>query len=357
MNSKQSEKPRVVIDARMVGPHGHGISLYVSQLAEGLAALPLTFEPFYLIHPDCPPTHLLRRLPHREVALRFLEPAELVGLPGVLKKLSPALYHTPSFGSLAVYPCPHVQTVHDLNHLRFGTLVQKAYYRCLLLPSLRKARAVLSVSQTAASELRAWLKNNGVEKSVGVAPNAIARFPVSDDDAELGRHGLRAGEYFLALGNPKPHKNLAMLERAFRAALIQSPALPPLVLTVPGPAERQLVRTGALGDAGVGALLRHARAVFSPSLYEGFGRPPLEAALEGAVPVVSDIPVHREVLAGVREAIFLDPGQESLWTKALLQMADSSAKVSAESRAWVARTWSVEGLAREMKRVYESNIQ
>jgi glycosyltransferase involved in cell wall biosynthesis len=356
MNSKRSEKPRVVIDARMVGPHGHGISLYVSQLAEGLAALSLPFEPFYLIHPDCPPQHLLRRLPHREVALRFLEPAELVGLPGVLKQLSTTLYHTPSFGSLAVYPCPHVQTVHDLNHLRFGSLVQKAYYRFLLLPSLRKARAVLSVSETAAAELRAWLRDNGANKEVQVAPNAIAAFPTANDHAELARHGLRADEYFFALGNSKPHKNLAMLERAYRAALEKNKALLPLVLSVPGSPEARMVRTGPLGDASVGALLRHARAVFSPSLYEGFGRPPLEAALEGALPVASDIPVHREVLAGVREAIFLDPEQEALWTQAFLKWTDSAAKVSEESRAWIRRTWSVERLALEMKRVYESAL-
>lgn len=350
----------MVIDARMVGPHGHGISLYVSQLAEGLASLTLPFEPYYLLHPSCPPGHLLRRLPHREVGLRFLEPAELVGLPSILKQLSPALYHAPSFGSLAVYPCPHVQTVHDLNHLRFGSFVQKAYYRFLLLPSLRKARAVLSVSATAAAELRAWLAENGVEKTVEVAANAIAPFPRADDAAVLAELGLRPGEFFFALGNPKPHKNLAMLERAWRKAKEARPTLLPLALTVPAQGEissgKGLVRTGPLGDAAVGALLRNARAVFSPSLYEGFGRPPAEAALEGTVPVASDLPVHREVLGGVREAIFLDPGQETQWTLAFLRMADSDARVSEESRQWLRAHWSVEALARTMKRVYENHI-
>lgn len=340
----------------MVGPHGHGISLYVAQLAEGLAALDLSFEPFYLLHPDCPQGHLLRRLPHREVSLRFLEPAELVGLPGILRGLSPALYHTPSFGSLALYPCPHVQTVHDLNHLRFGSFAQKAYYRLLLLPSLRRAKAVLSVCETSAAELRAWLKAHGVEKPVGVAPNAILPFPAGNDEAVLASFGLRAGEYFFALGNPKPHKNLALLERAHSAAKARNASLLPLALTIAGETKAGLVRTGPLGDAQVGALLRNARALFSPSLYEGFGRPPAEAALEGVVPVASELPVHREVLAGVHEAIFLDPGQESLWTETFLKLAEGAGKVSAESRAWIRGHWSVEALAGAMKRVYEANL-
>lgn len=72
--------------------------------------------------------------------------------------------------------------------------------------------------------------------------------------------------------------------------------------------------------------------------------------------MASDLPVHREVLRGVREAVFLDPGQETLWTQAFLRMADSDARVSEESIAWLRAHWSVEALARTMKRVYENHI-
>lgn len=356
MNAKEYGRPRVVVDARMVGPHGHGIALYVSQLAEGLASHSLGFEPFYLLHTDCPASHPLRKMAHKEVPLRFLEPAELVGIPGALKELNTDLYHSPSFGSLLHYPCPHVQTVHDLNHLRFGNFVQKAYYRFVLLPSLKRARCVLSVCETSAKELQQWLKGYGVERTIEVAPNAILPFPRSNDEAVLSELGLHPGVFFFALGNPKPHKNLALLERAFRSAQTQNPSLPPLVLSVPGRTEKQLVHTGPLGDAAVGALLRNARAVFSPSLYEGFGRPPAEAALEGRLPVASDLPVHREVLAGVSEAVFLDPQKEEPWAEAFLRYAEGAPSVSEPSRAWIRSTWSVDTLASKMKQVYESAL-
>jgi glycosyltransferase involved in cell wall biosynthesis len=113
-----------------------------------------------------------------------------------------------------------------------------------------------------------------------------------------------------------------------------------------------MLYTGPLGDAEVGALLRNAKAFFFPSLYEGFGRPPAEAVLAGTVPVVSSLAVHREVLAGVAEAVFLDPAAESRWAESFLRMANSSERVSERSRAWVRETWSVEALARKMDATY-----
>lgn len=354
LGSEIGKKPRVVIDARMVGPTGHGIALYVSQLAEGLFRLDLPYEPFYLVHESCPENSLLRRLPHAQTSLKFLEPAELVGLPGVIRRLGPALYHATSFSSLLRYPCPHLQTVHDLNHLHFGTPLQKVYYRTVLLSSLRKAKAVLSVSDCAAMELRSWLQNHGVVRKVGVAANAILPFPESNDLGVLRHFGLHKEAYFFALANPKPHKNIAMLERAYLAAAAADLELPPLVLSTGGQSVPRILRTGPIADDVVGALLRNATAVFSPSLYEGFGRPPAEAALAGTVPVASSLAVHHEVLEGVSEAIFLDPKSEAAWSAQFRAMGNFSGRVSQESKDWIRKRWSVEALAGNMDRAYRS---
>lgn len=356
MQQALKSKPRVLIDARMVGPGGHGIGLYVLQLAEGLARLDLPYEPFYLVHSSCPADSLLRRLPHAVTELKFLEPAELVGLPGEIRKAGAALYHSTSFSSLLRYPCPHVQTVHDLNHLHFGSPMHKFYYRALLLRSLRKAFAVFSVSDCAAMELRSWLLNHGVDRKVGVAPNAIDLFPAGDDNGVLRHFGLRDGKYFYALANAKPHKNLAMLERAYASALASDPDLPPLVLSVSGASSGRVIRTGPLAPDVLGALLRHATAAFSPSLYEGFGRPPVEAALSGTVPVASSLAVHHEVLDGVKEAVFLEPKNQDAWRAQFLAMSSFSGRVSEESKSWIRKRWSIEALAGNMDRAYRSAL-
>ncbi len=358
MRQKENNKPRVVIDARMVGPHGHGIALYVTQLAEGLARLALPYEPFYLLHNECPESSPLRKLPHAVTGLKFLEPAELVGLPKEIRRLSPALYHSTSFSSLFSYPCPHLQTVHDLNHLHFGTPLHKLYYRTVLLRSLRRARAVLSVSDCAAMELRSWLLDHGVDRKVGVAPNAIEPFPEKDDIGVLRHFGLRTGNFFFALANSKPHKNLAMLERAFLKAAEADPHLPPLVLSIAGESGKRIIRTGPLADDVVGALLRHATACFSPSLYEGFGRPPVEAALAGTVPVASSLAVHHEVLDGVTEAVLLDPKNEDVWTQQFRKMSSNfTDRVSNASKDWIRKRWSIQALAGNMDRAYRACLE
>ncbi|HEY8279461.1 MAG TPA: glycosyltransferase [Bdellovibrionota bacterium] len=345
------KKPRIVIDARMVGPEGHGIALYVTQMAEGLQKLDLPYEPFYLIPSDCPRDSLLRTLPHSESAIPFLQKREILKLAKEIRQLNAALYHTTSFSSLLRYPCPYLQTVHDLNHLHYGNAAQKIYYRTFLLGSLKKAKAVVSVSKTAGLEIKGWLLSHGCDRELEFAPNAIETFPAADDNAVLHRFGLEAGNFFFALASAKPHKNLALLERAYSAALA-SRSLPPLVVSIPGQGPHGVVRTGPLASADLGALLRNCKAFYYPSVYEGFGRPPVEAALTGAVPVVSSISVHREVLEGVAETVYLDPAAVSLWKESFLRMANFSEKTSEKSRQWIRDTWSIERLAKAMDEIY-----
>lgn len=342
---------RIVIDARMVGPTGHGIALYVQQLAKGLAAAKRPYEPFYLLSPECPKDSELRALPHAESQIPFLDKRELWALRQEIANLKPALYHSPSFSSLLRYPCPHVQTVHDLNHLHFGGWKEKLYYRFALLPSLKKAKALATVSETSAGEIREWLAQHGIHREVFLAPNAIEEFP--SESAALTRFGLKPGEYFFVLSNPKPHKNLTMLIKAYQQARAQS-ALPPLVISTTGESAQGVIHTGPLQDPEVGALLHHAKSFFFPSLYEGFGRPPLEAALAGTIPVVSSLPVHREALAGVKEAIFLDPNAAAQWQESFLKMANSKERVSLTSKDWIRSHWTAEKLAQSMDSIYRA---
>src|SRR3989338_8355436 len=102
------EKARILVDARMCGAVGHGIGNYVLQMAEGLAALRPKYELIYLTSPALPLDSLLRKLPHQESKIAFLHPAESVRLAKEVAAIRPALFHTPSFASLAHYPCPHI---------------------------------------------------------------------------------------------------------------------------------------------------------------------------------------------------------------------------------------------------------
>ena len=114
-------------------------------------------------------------------------------------------------------------------------------------------------------------------------------------------------------------------------------------LTGPG-----IVATDPGGDDGLAALYAGALAVVTPSLLEGFGLPPLEAAAHGTPAVVSDLPCFGETLGDA--ALRVAPGDAGALADALLAVAadgDLRARLGALARARAAAyTW--DGAARAL---------
>lgn len=190
-----------------------------------------------------------------------------------------------------------VALVHDLTAWRYPELCtpDTRQYPGLVAAALRAGAHLVTPSQAVADE---------VVDRLGAAPKRVhpvhwGTSPVTGGDAEAGRRVAGGDRYVLALGTIEPRKDHALLVRAFDAVAGDDPTLR---LVVAGPdgwgVERydaavaaarhtdRISRVGWVDDRTRADLLAGATAFAYPSVYEGFGLPPLEAMSVG-VPVVA----------------------------------------------------------------------
>jgi glycosyltransferase involved in cell wall biosynthesis len=233
--------------------------------------------------------------------------------------------HAPNF----VLPPPGraagVVTVHDLGYLRVRETVSSASarYRELVPRSIRRAQLVLTPSRAIADEV---IDEYGLHPDrvlptpLGVDP---AWFSVGQEIPSVSRPESLPERFLLFVGTVEPRKDLPGLLAAYRLLLDAEPTgvdVPPLVLVGPSgwgpaldlagvPADR--VRSlGYLEEHQLRPIVAAATALCFPSLYEGFGLPPLEALAAGTPVVASDIPSVREVvgaLAGTPAVALVPP--------------------------------------------------
>jgi glycosyltransferase involved in cell wall biosynthesis len=244
-------------------------------------------------------------------------PAALAGDPGFAVKVGPRIPGTLwlqtlaagiarragadlFLGSLSIVPTlssfPSVAFVHDLTPLLFPewhSRKNRLGFVPFLAGTVRRARRIATVSDATREDLvRAFPE--AAEKSA-VVPNGLV--PPPEDPGGPAPNGGRP--YVLFLGTLEPRKNVLRLVEALESIWDRRPGFPDLVLAggegwgLPGlaarlAASRHAPRIRPIGwadDVLAARLLRKARLLAYPSLYEGFGFPPLEAMALGT-PVV-----------------------------------------------------------------------
>ncbi|MFQ5605421.1 MAG: glycosyltransferase family 4 protein, partial [bacterium] len=280
--------------------------------------------------------------------------------------------HAMAFSSPFLNSIPTVVTVHDLVFRRFPEtvpLAKKLYYRLAFGRAIQKAVQVIAVSEQVRSELLTEF-HLPVKKVQAIPEAAAPEFGVRPQRRLIDRIRKKLGltqPYILSVSTLEPRKNLLRLLEAFNL-FKQASGLPhKLVLTgKPGwlkTADRivrqsteevsDLVCTGYVDQADMPALYAGAELFLFPSLYEGFGLPPLEALACGTPVIASDIPVLREVCG--QAALFVDPREPSLWRDAILKLLHDDGlrqrlQVRGRQRA---REFSWEKTAQKTLEVYE----
>jgi glycosyltransferase involved in cell wall biosynthesis len=202
----------------------------------------------------------------------------------------------------------------------------RLWYRTMIGQLMQHSRVVTSISSFSADELVKYFgrPRNGIEVIPGSGEH-ILRHPA--DEQVLDRLGLEEGRFVLAVGSRARNKNL----RATRAAmaLLNDTGLD---LVAVGPSNQRVfadtdsdgappIFTGYLTDPELRALYQSALCFVFPSLYEGFGLPPLEAMACGCPVIVSDRASLPEVCAG--GALYCDPDDPATIAALVRRLLDS----------------------------------
>ena len=252
------------------------------------------------------------------------------------------LFWAPHYNVPLLYRGRMAVTVHDVNHLALpqGSLPRRVYARTLFAAVRRKAALVMFDSEFTRSEF---------ERRVGTPARAqVVTLGVAEPWFHLAEPTVSETPFFLYVGNVKPHKNLPRLLEAFGMVAAHLPHRLVIVgrrdglLTADRDAERlatalgdRVEFTGHLEHADLEKRVAACDALVLPSLYEGFGLPPLEALAAGRAVAVSRGSSLPEVCGP--EADYFDPTNTSSIAESLLRLgtrAGDTPSDRARRRAW-----------------------
>lgn len=239
---------------------------------------------------------------------------EQISLPRYLKRIgSPLLISFTGCGPLNY--SNQIMTIHDVSHERYPEWFSKNYYRFYhyMMPRIgKKAHAVLTVSEFSKKEIVDTLGINS-EKIHVVHSNVPFHNKPSKEEILNFTRNPEAERYILAVSSMDPRKNFVRLVEAFEKIKDKSVKLYIIGMSFKAfntPDLQKLIGEnvhlpGYIPDEKLQTMYQNALLSIYPSLYEGFGLPPLESMTYGCPVINSDIPALREVSQDA--ALYVNP--------------------------------------------------
>ena len=307
--------PKLIIDARMINHSGIGI--YLQNL------IPILKDHFLITllgNPlDLNKFSWSKNVKIVQDLLPIYSIKEQLGLPVKIKKTD--IFWSPHY-NIPVFPVrskSRVTTIHDLNHLVFAkylSLNQKLYARFMMKRAVKISDRIITVSKYSRNEI---VKYTGVsEEKIRVIYNGVNGDyfkPTTEKNIRLKvkkKYNL-PGKYILYVGNVKPHKNLKSLLKAYEKIIQNN--IKDYHLVIVGKKmgyitedkeifdmldqnsifKGKVIFTDFVENEDLPVIYTLASLFVFPSLYEGFGFPPLESMACGCPVIAANVTSLPEV--------------------------------------------------------------
>lgn len=250
------------------------------------------------------------------------------------------LYHQPSFIP-HIFPGKTIVTVHDMSHQAFPQYHPR--YRVLLFKAfekrIKRSDQIITVSEYSRQEIAELLKISEDKITITYLGAGPQYRPLTV--SEKKRSDLRSKyhlpeQFFLYVGTIEPRKNLERLVEAYHFFRLEQPQSELKLVLAGGKGwlydrifarvkelnlEQEIIFTGYVENEDLPYIYNLAMALVYPSLYEGFGLPPLEAMSSGT-PVISSKASSIPEVVG-EAGLLINPYQVNELTEAIYRVASS----------------------------------
>lgn len=312
---------KLLLDARMI--HSSGIGTYIKSLITDIKD---KFDLVLLGREE-----ELRTFVSADKIIPFSAPVYSIREQLMVFRMCRAdLFWSPHY-NVPLFPLGYgkrVVTIHDVFHLAHYDQLscsQKAYSTLMLSAAVRLSDAVITVSEFSKREIIKY--TSCPERKIRVIHNGVRTQGILKDEKDIRTKYRLPDKYILFVGNVKPHKNIRKLLKAY--LLLETRLQKEYKIVIVGkkggfitadhhlidwinatPALSENVHfTGYVEDDDMDSLYSFASLFVFPSVYEGFGLPPLEAMLNHCPVVASNSTSIPEVCGDA--ALYFDPLNET----------------------------------------------
>lgn len=376
----------IAIDARFYGAESRGLGRYTKMLIRGLEDIDQAHQYHIYLRRQNFDEYFPRRANFiKKLAdVNWYSLKEQILLPFYFNRREIDLIHYPHFNLPLACPKPFVVTIHDLILLEYPTkkattldpvryALKSLAYKAVLRKAIFNSEKIITVSQFSRRDIVRHFPSAKakIEVIYDACEPAADRVKLNAEQKERIQQCKIPKEYVLYVGGAYPHKNLENLVAAYGEAK-KSPAFKDVALVLTGGDDYFYRRIKELGkrcriadiyypglvdDEMLMELYANARLFIFPSVYEGFGLPPLEAMSWGVPVLASSAGSLPEVLGDA--AYYFNPYNVSEMAAALVIVCSDEKKrveLTAKGKKRVA-IFSWQKTAGETLEVYKNILE